>query len=471
MTWVILTITAAATVWAVIAAGVILLQRRSATATLAWLLVFMFLPIVGLVLYRLLGPLRLQRKQLKRRVGRRVVEDSLGAMEMIRAHGHDHVQLAQVPISMHEPPPLHADALELYVDGASTYAAICKAIEAATHHVHLEYYIFEPDRIGTRVRDLLVEKARAGVAVRLLVDGSGSSHLGKRFLRPLRDAGGEVAVFNPIQLRWIRTRRVDFRCHRKIVVCDSLVGFTGGMNVADTQTAEMSELYWRDTHLRVEGAAVLSLQRLFIEDWFFATEALPPNPGDLFRLRDEIGTRVVQIIGSGPDHDQQPIHGTYFTAITRAASRVWLTTPYFVPDDAIVAALCTAAQRGVDVRLLVPSRGDSRLIDLAARSYMPELVAAGVMVYEYLPRFIHAKTIVIDEDLAIVGSANLDNRSFKLDFELTALIYDRDMTDQLARAFETDLRDSRSIDAAALAGHSLFRRLGEAGARLLSPLL
>jgi cardiolipin synthase len=471
MTWVILTVTAAAMVWAAIAAGVILLQRRSATATLAWLLVFMFLPILGLVLYRLLGPLRLQRKQLKRRVGRRVVEDSLGAMEMIRAHGHDHVQLAQVPIAMHEPPPLHADALELYVDGASAYAAIVKAIEAATHHVHLEYYIFEPDKIGTRLRDLLVEKARAGVAVRLLVDGSGSSRLGKRFLRPLRDAGGEVAVFNPIQLRWIRTRRVDFRCHRKIVVCDSVVGFTGGMNVADAQTAEMSPRYWRDTHLRVEGAAVLSLQRLFIEDWFFATEALPPNPGDLFRLRDEIGTRVVQIIGSGPDHDQQPIHGTYFTAITRASSRVWLTTPYFVPDDAIVAALCTAAQRGVDVRLLVPSRGDSRLIDLAARSYMPELVAAGVKVYEYLPRFIHAKTIVIDADLAIVGSANLDNRSFKLDFELTALIYDRDLTEQLARAFETDLRDSRAIDDAALAGLSLFRRLGEAGARLLSPLL
>jgi cardiolipin synthase len=183
------------------------------------------------------------------------------------------------------------------------------------------------------------------------------------------------------------------------------------------------------------------------------------------------GAHVVQIVGSGPDHDQLTIHGTYFTAITRASSRVWLTTPYFVPDDAIVAALCTAAQRGVDVRLLVPLRGDSRLIDLAARSYMPELVASGVKVYEYLPRFVHAKTIVVDDDLAIVGTANLDNRSFRLDFELTALAYDRALTAQLAQAFETDLRDSRAIDADALARHSLFLRLGEAGARLLSPLL
>ncbi|HMF42259.1 MAG TPA: cardiolipin synthase [Polyangia bacterium] len=469
MTWAIWT--TLLTAWVAVSAGVILLQRRSATATLAWLLVFIFLPIAGLVLYRLLGPLRLKRKQLRRRVGRRVVEDALGAMELIRAHGQDQVQVARVPIAMREPPPLHADSLDLYVDGASAYAAIIRDIEAATHHVHLEYYIFEPDRIGTRLRDLLVAKARAGVAVRLLVDGSGSSHLGKRFLRPLRDAGAEVAWFNPISLRWIRTRRVDFRCHRKIVVCDSVVGFTGGMNIADAQSAELSKTYWRDTHLRVDGAAVLALQRLFIEDWYFATDALPSAPGDLFRLRDGTGTRVVQIVGSGPDHDQLTIHGTYFTAITRASSRVWLTTPYFVPDDAIITALCTAAQRGVDVRLLVPLRGDSRLIDLAARSYMPELVASGVRVYEYLPRFIHAKTIVIDQDLAIVGTANLDNRSFRLDFELTALAYDRELTGRLADAFEADLRDSRAIDAAVLSQQSLFRRLGEAGARLMSPLL
>jgi cardiolipin synthase len=469
MTWPI--VTALATVWVVISAGVILLQRRSATATLAWLLVFLFLPVVGLILYRLLGPLRLQRKQLKRRVGRRLIEDAIGAMELLRESGRDQVQVARVPIAMREPPPLHAEAIDLYVDGASAYAALFQAISAARQHVHLEYYIFEPDKIGTRLRDLLIEKARAGVAVRLLVDGTGSSRLGKRFLKPLRDAGAEIAWFNPIRLRWIRTRRIDFRCHRKIVVCDGVVGFTGGMNVADDQSAELSRSYWRDTHLRIEGAAVVALQRLFVEDWYFATEALPARAGELFSLREGAGTHVVQIIGSGPDHDQLPIHSTYFTVITRATSRVWLTTPYFVPDEAIVAALCTTALRGVDVRLLIPLRGDSRLIDLAARSYVPDLVAAGVKVFEYLPRFIHAKTIVADDDIAIVGSANLDNRSFRLDFELTAIVYDREMTARLAEAFQADLRESRAIDAAALAGHSMFRRLGEAGARLLSPLL
>src|SRR5262245_43597037 len=197
MTWPILT--ALAAVWAVIAAGVILLQRRSAAATIAWLLVLVFLPFAGLVLYRFLGPLRLTRKRLRRHAGRRLVADAVTALQEVRAVSRDDWQVARVPLAMRESPPLHADAVELYVDGASTYAAIFAAIEAARHHVHLEYYIFEPDSVGTRLRDLLAKKALQGVTVRLLVDGAGSSRLGRRFLRPLREAGAEVAWFNPVR--------------------------------------------------------------------------------------------------------------------------------------------------------------------------------------------------------------------------------------------------------------------------------
>jgi cardiolipin synthase len=180
---------------------------------------------------------------------------------------------------------------------------------------------------------------------------------------------------------------------------------------------------------------------------------------------------VVQIVASGPDHDRQAIHRTFFTAITRATQRLWITTPYFVPDESIMTALCTSALRRLDVRLLIPLRGDSRLIDLAARSYVPELIAAGVLVYEYLPRFIHAKTFVCDDDLAIVGTANLDNRSFLLNFEVAAMIYDRGVAEQLAQAFTADLAESRRIEASDLEKKSLARRFGEASARLLSPLL
>ena len=462
---------ALATAWALVMAGVILLQRRSPAATLAWLLVLLLLPGVGLVLYRLIGPLRLQRKRLRRRVARRIVADAATAMASLRAAHAAELQVARVPIAMREAPPLHAHYLDLYLDGAAAYAALFEAIRAARHHVHLEYYIFEPDRIGTRLRDLLIDKARAGVTVRLLVDGTGSSRLRERFLRPLRQAGGEVAWFNPVSLRWIRTRRADFRNHRKIVVCDGAVAFTGGMNIADVQTAELTPHAWRDTHVRIAGAAALPIQRVFLEDWLFATTKLPPQIETLFPLPAQMGTQVAQIVASGPDHEAMPIHDAYFTAITRAEKRLWLTTPYFVPGEPLTTALCTAAMRGVDVRLLIPLRGDSRLIDLAARSYVPELLASGVKVYEYLPRFVHAKTIVVDDDLAIVGTANLDTRSFRLNFEMTALLYDEPLAARLAAAFEVDLTESRAIQPVPLAQQKLARRLAEAGARLLSPLL
>ncbi len=467
--WTVLTVLGAA--WVVAAGVIILLQRRSAAATLAWLLVLAFLPILGLVVYRLIGPLRLDRKRLRYRAGRIAVDEATGAMARMGDLAGAGLQLAEVPIQLGEAPPLFADAVEVYVDGKSTYAAIFAAIEAARHHVHLEYYIWEPDRIGTRLRDLLVDKARAGVKVRILVDGTGSAGLRRRWLRPLREAGAEVARFNPVSLRWIRTRRVDFRTHRKIIVCDGRVGFTGGMNITDVHTSELSTGYWRDTHLRLEGAAVWPLQRIFLEDWYFATEQLAPVDAEVFPVPGTARRHLVQIVGSGPDHDHRSVHRTFFTAFTRATTRLWVTTPYFVPDDATMTALCTAALRQVDVRLLVPRRGDSRLIDLAARSYVPELLAAGVKVYEHLPRFIHAKTIVVDDDLAVVGTANLDNRSFQLNFEVVALIYDRDVTVALAGAFARDLEASHLIEPAEIAEKRLGRRLGEAGARLLSPLL
>lgn len=456
--------------WVLVAAVVILLQRRSPAATIAWLLVLAFLPIVGLIVYRLIGPLRLERKRLRRRLGRVAVEEVTGAKVRMHELSGEEVQVALVPIGMGEAPPLYADHVDVYLDGASKYAAMIAAIEAAQHHVHLEYYIWEPDRIGTRLRDLLVERARAGVKVRMLVDGTGSAALRRRWMRPLRDAGVEVARFNPVSLRW--TRRADFRTHRKIVVCDGRIAFMGGMNITDAQSADLSPtVFLRDTHLKIEGAAVWPLQRIFIEDWHFATEQPPLSGPDIFPMPGSERRHLVQIVASGPDREEMSIHHAFFTAFTRANSRLWITTPYFVPDDATMTALCTAALRRVDVRLLIPKRSDSRLVDLAARSYVPELIASGVRVYEYQPRFIHAKTIVVDDDLAIVGTANLDNRSFKLNFEVVALLFDRELNAGLANAFETDLGSSHCIDPVELRRKPVWRRLGEASARLLSPLL
>lgn len=476
MTWALI-LTVTEVVWILAMGTIIVLQRRSAAATMAWLLFLGFLPLIGFVVYRTIGPQRLNRRKLKRAVGRRAVETALAGLAEARMSAPDHVRLALVPIGSGEAPPLAAAGIELYTDGRSAYAAICAAIAAAKHHVHVEYYIWEPDRIGTRLRDLLVERAKAGVEVRVIFDGTGSSKLRTKWLAPLRAAGAMVSWFNPITLRAIRrSKRADFRTHRKIVVCDGVVGFTGGMNVTDAHSDEFGPGYWRDTHLRFEGPAVAAMQRAFLEDWYYTTEAIPALSPAYFPVApaaapDPEATDAVQVVSSGPDTDVFAIHKTYFAAIGSARSRCWITTPYFIPDESIAMALCAAALQRVDVRVIVPRKGDSRVVDLAARSYFDALLRCGVRIYEYEPRFIHAKTMVVDDELAIVATANLDNRSFRLNFELAAVVYGRALATRLASAFIEDLADTHEVTLSELAVQGFWPRLGQASARLLSPLL
>ena len=469
--WIVLA-TALFLLWVGGSAVVIILQRRSAAATLAWLFALMFLPIIGLLIYRIIGPLRLERRKLKLGTSKRGVREAMRALAASdRDDAVEHLQLARVGITVGEDGPLRADDLTLYVDGASTYAAILEAVAAAQHHIHLEYYIWEPGKIGVQLRDALIERARAGVAVRMVVDGTGSMKLKKKFMAPLKAAGVEVAWFNPVRLVSLRMRRPDFRTHRKIVVCDGRVGFTGGINVADVHTALYCKDCWRDTHLRITGAAVWSLQRLFLEDWYYASEKLCPIDAMIFPAPAAQGQHLVQVLGSGPDSSAFAIHKVYFTAFNQATRRLWLTTPYFVPDEALLTSLITAGLRKVDVRLIVPKKGDSRLVDLAARSYFPELLAAGVRVYEYDKAFIHAKTAVCDDDMAIVGTANLDNRSFKLNFEVAAVLFGETHNQTLAQAFTTDLEGCRELTAIEMEQQAFWPRFGQASARLLSPLL
>ena len=469
-----LILTLAELAWIAVAGVGIVMQRRSATATLAWLFALALLPVIGFIVYWLIGPQRLNRKKLRRALSRHTVRAAMAGLAEARSSAPDHARLSLIPLGLGEAPPLPARDIRPFFDGQSAYAAIIAAIEAAQHHVHLEYYIWEPDGIGTRLRDLLVAKARAGVEVRLLVDATGAAGLKRRWRRPLYDAGVQFAWFNPITFKLWRRRRADFRTHRKIVVCDGVVGFTGGMNVTDAHSAEFGPRYWRDTHLGFAGPAVEALQRAFLEDWAYARGVLPTIDRAYFP-REELETLedhdAVQVVASGPDDTTYPVHKAYFAAITAARSRLWITTPYFIPDDPIMTGLAVAALARVDVRVLVPKRGDSRLVDLAARSYFGELLAAGVKIYEYEPRFIHAKTMVVDDDLAIVATANLDNRSFRLNFELAALVYGGDLTRRLAEAFIDDLRSARPITAADLERQPFRRRLGQASARLLSPLL
>jgi cardiolipin synthase len=339
--------------------------------------------------------------------------------------------------------------------------------------VHLEYYIWEPDAIGTRFRDLLVAAERRGVHVRLLYDGVGSPNATSAFWKPLRDAGGEVGTFNPLRFSPGSLHFANFRTHRKIVVCDGALGFLGGMNIHEPASAARSgAAAWRDAHAAMQGEPVRRLQRLFLENWIFSGNTFTLTPENLARYfppAAEVTGEAVQVLASGPDDDRAPIHAFFLAAISIARKRVWLQTPYLIPDEPLESALRIAVLRAVDVQVIVPREGDSRLVTAASHTYCESLGKAGVSVFEYGPPMLHAKTLLVDDTVGVIGTANMDNRSFRLNFEVAAAFYGATTIAAMAKRFEVDRGASRPF--------SLQRRgprlttILESLARLTSPVL
>lgn len=466
--------TASELVWLVASASWLLFERRSPLATIAWILAVGLLPLIGLVFYFLVGPRRFDRKKL-RRAGARAAARGMAPMA-----GRPN------PMGDGKPTPVsrflalgvtaggaagepRKARIDYYFGGREKYADLIAAIAAARHHVHLEYYIWEPDNIGTRVRDALVERARAGVEVRVLVDGFGAAACKRSFWKPLRDAGGRVARFNALTLRRLR-RLANFRTHRKIAVIDGDIGFTGGMNVTDDQTSEFKgEAAWRDTHIKLEGHAVAGLQMVFCEGWHDVTGEVLDQAAYFPERRELEGSVPAQVMASGPDENYDIIHKLFVSAISSARERVLLTVPYFVPDEPLEVALTTAALSGVDVRILVPAVNDVKLVGAAARSYYPELLRIGVRIFEYGPPMLHAKSLVVDDMLGVVGTANADARSFFLNFEVIVALYDAAVVNTLAAAFLSDLDHSVEIDESTLSSYPFRQRLFQNFARVFSP--
>ena len=444
-------------------------DRRNPASTLAWIVSLAFLPVVGIPVYWLVGPRHLQRKR-SRYQG--LAESVSAALSTVGSHPEipaDVVRQIRLAARLDAAPLSSAMSLVHFRSGAEAFAATERDIADARHHVHLEFYIWSDDITGRRVRDLLIERAREGIEVRVLVDSVGAG-VGRRFFRGLETAGGQYCRFNPPRFG-MRSRLLNFRSHRKIVVVDGSVGYLGGMNVCDEQTTgTRGERPWRDTQLRIAGEAVRWLQRSFLENWQFSTR-VPLRIEEGFFPCLGRGQQCLQIVRGGPDRAVFPIHEFFFTAIAGADERVWITCPYLVPDEATLEAIRSAAHRGVDVRLLVPERGDSRLVAAAVRSYYDDWLACGARVFEYQPEMLHAKTMVVDRELAVVGSANVDNRSFRLNFEILAAIYGPVAADRLAAEFEQDLENSCEVLPVHLANRGRRRILAEAGARLFSALL
>ncbi len=461
----------------VVQTGWVVMQRRSPVATLGWIITLTLLPVVGLIIYRFLGPMRIQRQRLRRMRGYAALASQRDRLKLrddqaetplwAKQHSRLIEKACGIPLST-------AQKLTLLRNGVATLASMLDAIQAARDHIHLEYYIFEPDGVGTPIRDALIAKLREGLKVRLLVDGMGSPALAKRggrnaFLNEYLKLGGEFAVFHPARFARLRPL-VNLRTHRKILICDGVVGFTGGVNVTESENESIRSDAFRDTHLRFEGPVVRWLQFVFLQDWAYACgESARRSLSPDLIVHSEPGTVPIQVVASGPDTSGEAIHRALVDAVHTARQRVWLTTPYFVPTEVALYALTDAAMRGVDVKLLVPAKGDSKLVTAAARSYFDELQAAGVKVFEYQRSMLHAKTIVVDDLYVQMGTANFDHRSFRLNFEVTVVVYDEALNAQLADDFERDLAVSKL--APFQRNVPFFSRLTHALARLFSPIL
>ncbi|NLG59204.1 MAG: cardiolipin synthase [Gammaproteobacteria bacterium] len=447
--------------------GWIVLQKREPVATLSWLLGLALLPYVGFLIYHVFGPQKIRRHRLRRQTSRaRMSGDADYTGE--ETETAELVRLAEASTGLARS---RASDVRLLIDGCATYDALLEDIRAARVHIHLEYYIYHPDHAGTALRDALIERVRAGVKVRLLIDAVGGGR-SRRFFTGFVEAGGELAWFHPPRFGRVWQRPwLNLRSHRKIVVIDGRIGYTGSVNISDDHDELQREDAFRDLHLRVEGEVVLRLQRVFVEDWIYAA-------GDASCLREiadqtpvpaDPGKVRAMVLASGPDSSWEAIHRLHVGAIHGARQRVWLATPYFVPGEAAMMALTSAALAGLDVRLLVPKRSDSTVVTLAARSYFDTLLEAGVRVHEYGPRMLHTKALLIDDHMVVVGSANFDHRSFRLNFEVSVLIDDQDVAAELERHLQGELDCAPRVEGGK---RPLLRvQLPEALARLLSPLL
>ncbi len=455
---------------------VILTKKPWPVSTVAWVMIIVTMPFLGAFLFLVFGINRVAPRRVSRRQ-QAATQITRGLPQLAPHHlltrdqlNSTQRQMLQLTERVGDTKATTGNRVNLYAETPEAFAAIQDAIDQAQRSIHLEYYIWQPDRIGTKIRDQLIARAQAGVAVRFLYDAIGSMRLTEAFLEPMRRAGIRVAPFVPgrsLRERW----SINLRSHRKIVLIDGCIGFTGGMNIGDEYLGENTHFgYWRDTHLRLEGPAVLQLQEVFATDWVFATgEEL--NATEHFPRADTTGRVSAQVLVGGPDRPESVFHATFFAAINCATDRVTLATSYFVPTPALCTALEAAAYRGVKTRILVSGPVTYWTTYHACRSYYDELLNAGVEIYEYRRGQQHAKTITIDGCWSLVGTANFDARSVFLNFEVGLALYDAGLAEQLEFHFARDLESSVRIQREEWTRRGTWDRLKENSCRMFSPVL
>jgi cardiolipin synthase len=454
----------------------VLVRRKEPSATIAWILVLVFVPPLGAILFLMFGRDRVRWPAKRKRALDAAVRAQVAASREEDEASHVELDSAleralfRIGGRLAHFRATSGNRVDVLSDGNSTYDSIGAAIDGARHHVHAQFYLIRDDTTGRWFRDRLIAAAKRGVSVRLLMDGYGCFALGSAWRRPLRKAGARIGVFLPMRSLFLQP--VNLRNHRKILVADGRVAFTGGFNIGDEYRGQMRGVGgWKDLHLRIEGPAAGELQKVFFQDWAFATGE-PIDPGEYFpRASRSYGDAAIAIVTSGPDTRSEAIHRLFFGAIVGAEREVLVTTPYFVPTESLMVAMELAAIRGVDLKLLLPGRSNHRVTFHAGRSFYTQLLEAGVDLREYIPGIVHAKTLVADRSVSLVGSANMDLRSFRLNFEVHTLVHDAATATTLGEAFQVDAIDSRRVELEAWKRRSWMLRVKEGAARLVSPLL
>ena len=457
--------------------GLIVLENRNPIKTIGYIMLLSFVPVIGVFIYFMVGQnyrkkKLFNRKEIENEAYLRTWHNRLSFRNALLKEHKDGlgelVKVAKLLMRSDKAVLSTENSIDFYFHGKVLLPDLLKSFKSAQNHIHIECYIIEDGVVWSSIEKVLLDKLKAGISVRIIYDDFGSS-LSSKSIRTLAKAGGQIVPFTPVRFPLL-SNKINYRDHRKLIVIDGTTGFLGGMNLADRYMGE-GKMNWRDTHLKIQGVAVKSLQLLFLLNWRFASEN-PVEPDEQLITDVEIKNTIpIQIAGSGPDSDWASIMQAFFTAITEAKEEVLITTPYFIPNESIYTAILIAAQSGVTIEVIIPENSDSFLARYATDSYIAELMEAGVIFHKYTNGFIHAKTMVVDGSFCTVGTANMDYRSFNTNFEVNAFIYDREAAQELKNAFLLDTENSELIDQEAWSRRGLARRLKESFARLFAPML
>jgi cardiolipin synthase len=454
------------------------MEKRDISAAWAWLFVMLLLPGIGFIIYLFFGWKLNQRQIFDLKAQKRLGISDMAEYQKRNPKNKPILDtnlendLVQMFLNTDNAILTTKNDLKIFTDGHEKFNSLFEDLKKAKHHINIEYFTIYDDQLGKKLRKILVQKAREGVQVRVLYDLFGSKGSKQKFFKELIQAGGEVTPFMKSKLGYY-SFRINFRNHRKIVVIDGSVGYIGGFNIGDQYLGRNKRFgNWRDTHLRLEGSVVLQLQSRFFMDWNASAKRQKVQFSlDYFPQSNVQNNIPMQIVSSGPENDVQKIKQGYIKMIMGAKHSIWIETPYFIPDDALMEALLIAIRSGIEVRIVIPQMPDHPFVYRATEYYVQQLLKAGARIYSYQNGFMHAKTIVVDNMITSVGSANWDIRSFKLNFEANAFMYDPKVAEQIIATIKNDLKDARELDEEYFKQQSSWKKFRQLASRLISPIL